>query len=53
MEISISDEKGTLFIRRWYNKSEVFCISNFNKEDVAFCVDNNLSRLLIQRMSNG
>ena len=39
MEISSRDEKRLIFTRRWYNKNEVFCIFNFNKKDVTFCVD--------------
>ncbi|MFH2138922.1 MAG: malto-oligosyltrehalose trehalohydrolase [Candidatus Omnitrophota bacterium] len=33
MEVSYDETKKLIFWRRWYKRSEIFCIMNFSKED--------------------
>ncbi len=36
IEMSLNEKQRLLFWRRWYNKSELFCVMNFFKSDVSF-----------------
>jgi len=36
LEVSGMEEEKLVLLRRWYNKSQIFCIINFNKKDMAF-----------------
>jgi len=36
LEVSGTEEERLIFLRRWHNKNQVFCIMNFNKKGMAF-----------------
>ncbi len=36
LEVSGMEEEKLVLVRRWYNKSHVFCIMNFSKKDAPF-----------------
>lgn len=36
LEVPGMEEEKLVLLRRWYNKSQIFCIINFNKKDMAF-----------------
>lgn len=36
LEVSGKEEQRLIFLRRWYNKSQVFCALSFNKQDMVF-----------------
>lgn len=39
LEVSGSEEERLIFLRRWHNESQIFCVMNFNKKDMAFRVN--------------
>lgn len=36
LEVSGMEEERLIFLRRWHNESQAFCVMNFNKKDMAF-----------------
>lgn len=36
LEASVNESDKLLFLHRWHNESQIFCIMNFNVKDVTF-----------------